>query len=510
MSTSLENKVAQEQQKIGQFITKLRVDRNITQTDLAKALKTSQSAVARMEKGHQNFTTEILLKISQVLNKSVVKLASNNIDLKIEGGHKLAGEITVNPSKNSITVLLCASLLNKGKTILKNAPRIEEAKRIIEVLKSIGVKIKWLSNGDIEIVPPQKILLENINKASAKMTRSIIMFIAPLLHHMKEFSLPKVGGCELGNRSVVPHFYALEKLGVNISESKSSYNISYKKLKPNKVVLYESGDTVTENIIMAAAIAEGETIIKFASANYQVQDLCFFLRELGVKIKGIGTTTLVIYGKKDLKKNITYYPSEDPIEAMLFLSIAATTNSSIDIKRAPIDFLELELLKLEKMGFKYEITNEYKGNNGEVNLVDIKTLPSKLTSLEEKIYGRPYPGLNIDNLPFFAPIATQAQGTTLLHDWVFENRAIYFMELAKLGADVIFSDPHRVYIKGKTELNGAEIICPPALRPAVIILIAMLQAKGTSILRNVYSINRGYGDLVERLKALGAKIEVLM
>jgi UDP-N-acetylglucosamine 1-carboxyvinyltransferase len=194
---------------------------------------------------------------------------------------------------------------------------------------------------------------------------------------------------------------------------------------------------------------------------------------------------------------------------MFFLAAAATTNSSIQINRCPIDFLELELLKLEKMGFKYKVLKRYKAMNGHTNLIDLKTFPSKLKALEEKIDSRPYPGLNIDNLPFFAVIATQAKGQTLIHDWVYEKRAIYYTELDKLGADTILADQHRLFVNGPTPLKAAQIVCPPALRPATIILIAMLAAKGTSILRNVYSINRGYEDLARRLNDLGAKVEIL-
>ncbi|MBI3088921.1 MAG: UDP-N-acetylglucosamine 1-carboxyvinyltransferase, partial [Candidatus Colwellbacteria bacterium] len=308
-------------------------------------------------------------------------------------------------------------------------------------------------------------------------------------------------------RTVRPHLFALEKLGVSIKTTDKYYEVSTKKLKPAEIVLYESGDTTTENVVMAAARIPGKTVIKFASANYMGQEMCYFLTELGVKIEGVGTTTLTIYGKPEINTPVTYYPSEDPIESMLFLSIAATTNSSITIKRCPIDFLELELLKLEKMGFRFKLSKRYKARNGFTNLVDIKTFPSKLHALEEKIYARPYPGLNIDNLPFFVPIATQAKGQTLIHDWTYETRAIYYLELNKLGADIILADPHRVYVNGPTKLEGAEVICPPALRAAAIILIAMLAASGTSVLRNVYSISRGYEDLANRLNKLGANIK---
>jgi UDP-N-acetylglucosamine 1-carboxyvinyltransferase len=502
------SKSSSEQVKIGKFIAEMREQLNITQKDLADELRTSQSSIARMEKGEQNFSTKTLSKISKVLNRPVLMLSNGAMNFQIEGGKKLSGEITTNTSKNSAVVLLAASLLNKNRTELKNMPRIEEVNRLMEVLSSIGVSVRWIGN-DIEIIPPKKINLEGLNIESAVKTRSVLLFLGPLIHILKEFRLPHPGGCKLGRRSVRPHLFALEKLGVNIKTSSQIYDVSVKKLKPSEIVLYEAGDTVTENALMAASLIPGITTIKFASANYQVQDLCHYLEQLGVQIDGIGTTTLIVHGVSEINIPVTYYPSEDPIESMLFISIAATTKSSITIKRCPINFLELELCKLEKMGFRYKILKRYKALNGYANLVDIKTFPSNLRALEEKIHAQPYPGLNIDNLPFFVPIATQAKGTTLIHDWVYENRAIYYMELNKLGADLILADPYRVYVNGPTELKGAEVICPPALRPAVIILIAMLQAKGTSVLRNVYSINRGYEDLCNRLRSIGADIKIL-
>lgn len=497
-----------EQIKIGRFIAELRELRGLTQHEFAKRLNTSQSAVARMEKGQQNFSTEMLAKISRVLNQEIVTIADRSVNFRIQGGHKLSGRVTVKPSKNAAVALLCAALLNAGKTTLKNVPKIEEVYRIIEVLISLGVSVKW-QNADVEILPPKRLHINSIAAQAATKTRSVLMLIGPLAHLLKAFNLPLAGGCKLGRRTVRPHLYALENLGVNIKTTHDHYEIKSGVLNPGEIVLYESGDTVTENALMAASKIAGTTVIKLASANYMVQDLCHFLQKLGVKIEGLGSSTLVVHGKPNIHQPVVYYLSEDPIEAMLFLSIAATTGSCIVIERCPIDFLRLELLKLEKMGLRWRILKTYKSYNGITNLADIKTFPSKLKALEEKLHPLPYPGLNIDNLPFFVPIATQAKGTTLIHDWVYENRAIYYMELNKLRADIILADPHRVFVEGPTELKAAEIICPPALRPAAIILIAMLAAKGTSILRNVYSINRGYEDLVIRLQKLGAKIEIL-
>jgi len=161
------------------------------------------------------------------------------------------------------------------------------------------------------------------------------------------------------------------------------------------------------------------------------------------------------------------------------------------------------------MGLKFKASKEYFSHNGRTKLVDLQILPSKLVAVQDKIHALPYPGLNSDNLPFFVPIATQAKGQTLIHDWMWENRAIYFTELNRLGANIVLADPHRVFVNGATPLSAAQIVCPPALRPAMIILIAMLAARGTSTLRNVYSIYRGYEEIAERLNKIGARIEIV-
>jgi len=493
---------------IGKLIQKLREERGVTQEELAKSLGTTQSTIARIEKGEQNLSTETLSKISESLGKDVVSVGTGALNIEIEGGRKLKGEIVTKTSKNGAVGLLCAALLNKGKTTLKNVPKIEEVYRLIEVLESIDVHVRWNGN-DVEIRPPAKISLAKLNKESAIRTRSIIMFIGPLIHTLKRFKLPQAGGCKLGSRTVKPHLFALEKLGVGIKALTEAYDVSATNLKPARVVMYESGDTVTENVLMAAARIPGATTIAFASANYQVQEMCFFLEKLGVKIDGIGTTTLTVHGIKDINMDVEYELAEDPIDTMFFLAVSILTKSGITIKRCPIDFLEIELLKLEKMGFRFTQSKRYKARNGRTELVDIKTFPSNLTALEEKIESRPYPGLNIDNLPFFAVIATQAKGETFIHDWVYEKRAIHYTALEKLGASVLLADPHRFYVTGVSKLKATEAICPPALRPAAILLVGMLGAHGTSILRNIYSINRGYEDIVKRLNSIGAKIKIL-
>ncbi|MBW3568684.1 UDP-N-acetylglucosamine 1-carboxyvinyltransferase [Candidatus Parcubacteria bacterium] len=503
--------MANTNEKIGSLIYQIRQERGLTQAEFARRLGTSQSAVNRIEKGRQNLSLDTLGRISDVLNKQIISLGGDTVNLKIEGGQELSGSIETRVAKNSAVCLLFAALLNKGTTRLKNMPRIEEVNRLIEVLVSVGVKIRRMAGNDLEIRPPEKFDLSKIDKIAARKTRSVIMMLGPMMHMEKQFSIPYAGGCKLGIRTVTPHLYALEEFGVHIDTKTGHYQVDVKKKTPKQVVMYESGDTTTENAIMAAAYQTDEVIIKMASANYQVQDLCYFLKKLGVKIEGIGTSTLKIRGVQEAHKNITYSPIEDPIESMTFIAAAVATNSKITVKRAPIEFLELEILKLEKMGLRVDVGEQYKADNGHSWLADITVHKhnGKLVALEEKIYARPYPGLNIDNLPYFVPIAAVAKGRTLIHDWVYEERALYYTEMRKLGVNVTLADPHRAYIDGPTKWHVADIVCPPALRPAVLLLIGMLAADDISILRNVYSINRGYEYLAERLNSLGAKIEIL-
>lgn len=483
----------------------------MTQNDLAELLGTSQSAVARIEQGKQNLSLEMLSRIGENLDSQFVSLGTSGPQhLRIEGGTKLSGSIDVKTSKNAAVALLCASLLNRGRTTLRNLARIEEVNRILEVLGSIGVRTRWLpDSSDLEIVPPARLDLDAMDEEAARRTRTIIMFLGPLLHEFEDFRLPYAGGCDLGSRTIEPHMTALRHFGLTVEATNGFYqaHVDREVVPTRAIVLTERGDTVTENALMAAARYEGVTVIRNASPNYMVQDLCFFLTKLGVQIDGIGSTTLTVRGVREIDVDVDYSPSEDPIEAMSLLAAAVVTKSQITIRRVPIEFMEIELALLTEMGMKYELSDEYTSANEQTRLVDLTTIPGPLKAPIDKIHPMPFPGLNIDNLPFFALIGACAEGRTMIHDWVYENRAIYLTELTKVGAKVQLLDPHRVLIDGPTRWRAAEVICPPALRPGVVVLIAMLAAPGTSVLRNVYVINRGYEDLARRLNALGATVE---
>ena len=508
-------KVRTYQQVIGETIETMRTEKGWTQEELAKAVGSSQSAIHRIEKGGQNVSLEMIKKLSEALGNQILSINDSvSQSFRIRGGKELSGEITINTSKNAAVGLLCASLLNTGKTVLHRVARIEEVSRIIEVLESIGVRCRWVNrHRDLEIISPRELKLDEMDVAAARRTRSIIMFLGPLLHRYNKFSIPYAGGCSLGTRTVEPHLKALEPFGLKVDATSNSgfYEVEVDQRvlhseEERYIVLTERGDTVTENVLMAAALSPGKTTIVGASPNYMVQDVCFFLEKLGVKISGIGTTKLVVRGRPAFNLDVEYNLSEDPIEAMSFIAAGLVTNSEITILRAPIEFLEIELEVLKTMNAKIDKSPEYLSTNGRTRLVDLTIHKSKLVAPIDKIHPMPFPGLNIDNLPFFSVIAAVAEGRTLIHDWVFENRAVYITELSNLNVKVELLDAHRVYIEGPTNFRPTELVAPQALRPAVVVLIGMLAAPGTSILRNVYPINRGYQDFAARLRHLGADI----
>ena len=491
----------------GRLIKRARELKGMTQGEFAKALKTSQSAIARIESGGQNLSIDLLEKMSGVLEQELVSPTST-LDFKIKGGHALSGTIETNTSKNGAIMMICASLLNHGTTILHHIPHVDEVYKYIDIAKSIGVSIRWISEHSLEIDASAKLSIEKMDRTLVEQTRSV-SFIGSLVHRSKSFSFPHSGGCKMGNRTVAAHRYALENVGIKIKTLEDSYTVAHKGLHGGTIVLYESSDTGAITALLAAACIPGTTTIKFAPPNYQVRDVCYLLEKFGVTIEGIGTTTLVVTGVSHIEKNIEHSNSEDPIESMFFIAAGIMTSATLTISRCSIEFLELELEKLKHMGLICKKSKEYLSYNGRTKLVDITLFPSKLTAPVEKLHSQPFPGINVDNLPFFAALATKCKGSTLIHDWMWENRAIYFTELNKIGASITLLDPFRVLVQGGAPLKGAHVTCPPALRPSAIILVAMLSAEGTSVLHGVKSISRGYADIAKRLNSIGAHIEIL-
>lgn len=424
----------------------------------------------------------------------------------INGGNTLTGSIAVSSGKNSPIALICSTLLTKGVVRFTGVSKVEEIRRILEVLESIGVVVTWVDETTLELDTSNELSMESLDKEASAKTRIALLMFGAMAAREKKYNLYRSGGCHLGERTTRPHAFALGKLGIEVVSHGDHYTVETKNLVGAEIVMTESGDTATENVIMAAVLAKGQSVIKFASANYMVQDLCYFLVECGAKISGIGTTTLVIDGVESLTPPASYAPMPDPVDAMAWISLAITTKSELTVVGCPLDFLDLELELLRVMGQQVIITNKRKSENGYFRVGDITLPVSSLTALPDKLHPRPYPGLNIDAVPLFIPILTQAQGRTLVHDWIYENRAIYALDIQKLGARITLLDPHRIWVEGVSDLQANELMCPAALRPGMAILIGMIAAKGASVLRNVYMIERGYGNLVSRLQQLGVDI----
>ena len=498
---------------IGRLIRDARKQRGLTQSELADRLETSQGAIGRIESGNQNLSLDMVRRIADALESELLVTPAQlgTLNFRIAGRANLHGSIETRSSKNAAVALMCASLINHGTTVLRGIAHIEEVARLVEVLTSIGVDVQWSEGGeDLTILRPETLLLDDMDQAAARKTRSILMFMGPLIHEWDAFLLPYAGGCALGARTIEPHLQALRHFGVEVVATEGSYHttVTPPAVTQRRIVLTERGDTVTENTLLAAALAPGVTVIRNASSNYMVQDVCFFLLQCGVQIEGIGTTTLTVHGVDHIDADLSYDISEDPIESMSLVTAAIVTKSELTITRCPIEFLEIEFSVLgEAMGLQFDLSDEYPSRNGATRLVDATIHQSSLRAPRDKIHPMPFPGLNIDNLPFFTLIAACAQGQTMIHDWVYDNRAVHLLQLSQLGANVQLLDPHRLTVTGPTTWHGRDMVSPPALRPAVCVMLAMLAADGPSVLRDVYVINRGYEDLPERLGALGASVE---
>src|SRR4051812_26243668 len=361
--------------QLGGLIRDARRHHGLTQAQLAARLGISSDDVARIERGDQDVSPELLERLVAALGSGPVPVGhTGRTHLRVSGGTPLHGSVTVKSSKNAAVALLCASLLNRGRTTLRNVSRIVEVDRILAVLTSIGVSTTWDATGrDLTIVVPEQLDLSAIDADAARRTRSVIMFLGPLLHRAAEFELPYAGGCDLGTRTIEPHMIALRPFGLSVEARAGEYHATVHRpeSQDRTIVLTERGDTVTENALLAAARHDGTTTIRNASPNYMVQDLCLYLELLGVRIDGFGTTTLRVTGQPVLDADVDYPLSEDPVEAMSLLTAGIVTGSELTVRRAPIEFLEIELAILAEMGLRFDLSPEYAADNGRTRLVDI-------------------------------------------------------------------------------------------------------------------------------------------
>lgn len=410
----------------------------------------------------------------------------------INGRRPLRGEIEVRGSKNAANPILAATLLTSQPCYIDNLPLIEDVFRMLEILESLGSEIEWLTERKIKI-QTKNLDIKNLNQNIISQLRSSILLFGALAARLVEFSLIKPGGCNLGSRSLDPHIQGLSQIGLNIKQENKNLVAKREKILGAKIILSERSVTATENLILAAVLAKGKTIISNAAAEPHVQDLCVFLNKMGAKIKRISENKILIEGVKKLR-GANHHLSSDPIETGTFISLAATAKKSkLLIKNIQSEFLELELLKFKEAGVRYKLEKN-----------QITVYPSILRAVK-KIHNMPYPGFAPDLLPPFAVLMTQAKGTTLIHDWMYEARQKYANELKRMGAEILIADPHRIFVTGPSALHGKEIQSHD-VRAGASLIIAGLIAQGQTIIEDAYSIDRGYEKIEERLQKIGADI----
>lgn len=410
----------------------------------------------------------------------------------IHGQKSLKGEIEVRGSKNAAGPCLAACLLTGETCTIANLPLVEDIFNMLDAIRSMGAEVTMISERKVKItaesINPEKIDFEKVSK-----TRMSVLLFGALLVRAKHFKLPPPGGDRIGVRPISVHIKALEEMGAKIWKSSDYYKVEAAKVIGKEVVLEEFSVTATESIMLAAALAEGKTIIKGAAAEPHVQDLGKMLIAMGAKIKGLGTHTIEIEGVKKLK-GVNHVIIPDYIEAGTFIIAAAVAGDRVKIKNVDYNHLDLFLNKLSEIGVNFE-----KDKNSVTVFKSPKLLATKVQAL-------PYPGFPTDILPVIIPLLVKAEGKSLVHDPLYENRFNYVQELRKMGADIEIVDPHRAFIFGAKPLKGLRIESWD-IRAGACLIIAGLMAEGKTTIENIYQIDRGYEKIEERLQGIGADIK---
>ncbi len=433
------------------------------------------------------------------------------LSFKIEGGHQLSGEILPQGAKNEALQVICATLLTSESVTIHNVPDIRDVNLLIDILKDLGVRIERQDRGSYTFQARElniNYLESPVYEQKAASLRGSIMILGPLLARLGKAKIPKPGGDKIGRRRLDTHFFGFQKLGAQFDFDRHDrfFLIDASRLKGNYMLLDEASVTGTANIVMAAVLAEGTTTIYQAACEPYVQQLCKMLNLMGAKITGIGSNLLTIEGV-DALQGTEHKLLPDMIEIGSFIGLAAMTQSSITIRNAGIEHLGLIPEVFRRLGIRLE-------NQGDDLLVpaqdhyEIETfIDGSIMTIADAVW----PGFSPDLLSIALVVATQAKGTVLIHQKMFESRLFFVDKLIDMGAQIILCDPHRATVIGldrKFPLKGIKMSSPD-IRAGVALLIAALSAEGTSIISNVEQIDRGYQHIDQRLNALGAKIERL-
>jgi UDP-N-acetylglucosamine 1-carboxyvinyltransferase len=425
-------------------------------------------------------------------------------DLVVRGGKPLSGKITPSGNKNSILPILCASLLTDEKVIIKNVPDLTDVRLLIDSLSAVGAKINWDKEKCVLVINNTKFNYSAFKNGIPVGMRGSVLLLAPLLYRLKKLVFRnEIGGCALGIREIDPHLEMLKKLGAKIKNGgKLSLEIK-DRFKGAEVWPDYTSVTTTENFLMGAAAAEGNSKITNAASEPHVQDLCRFLNKMGAKISGIGTNVLEIGGVKKLEGG-EFKVNSDHHEVVTMLALGAMTGGEVEINDVHTDDYVNIINNFAKLGVKIAVGK----NTLAVKKKQRLTMQKPFTkNLLQKIEAAPWPYFPADLLPLMIALAVVAEGQMLFWNKIYEGGFFWLPEMIKFGAHIVVCDPHRVIVFGKKPLRAAEVDAPEIIRATVALTMVALTIKGTSIIRNADTIKRAHPNFVEKMKSLGAEIE---
>lgn len=417
----------------------------------------------------------------------------------VEGGFPIKGRIRASGNKNAALPVIAATLLTDEPITIRNIPDIEDVHVMMEILRSFGAEVQAGQPGEWT-VHATDITSTEVPTELANKIRASILFAGPLLARVGSVTLPPPGGDVIGRRRLDTHFLALGGLGAHI-HTDGVFQLKANKLVGGGLFLDETSVTATENAVMAAVLAEGDTVIENAASEPHVQDLCNMLNSMGAQITGVGSNILRIRGVKRLTGTV-FDIGSDYMEVGSFIGLAAVTRGEIEIERANPQHLKMIRIGFSKLGIHWE----QDGDNIRVPARQSLRVVPDLGGMVPKIDDSPWPGFPPDLTSIMTVVATQVDGTVLIHEKMFESRMFFVDKLIGMGARIVLCDPHRAVVSGPSRLSGSDLVSPD-VRAGMAMVIASLCAEGKSTIRNVYQIERGYEQLTERLQALGARVE---
>lgn len=417
----------------------------------------------------------------------------------IEGGFPLRGKVTPSGNKNETLPLLAASLLTDERIVLRNVPRIRDVRTMLGLLAGLGVDIEELGAHEVAL-QARRIVRTDLDPTLCGEIRASILLAGPMLACCGRVELPPPGGDVIGRRRVDTHLSALGALGAEI-EMDGGYKMRTAGLRGQDIFLDEASVTGTENAVMAACRAQGTTIIRNAACEPHVQNLCHFLNTLGARIEGIGTNELTIHGVERLSGG-EWEITSDFIEVGSFIGLAAVTGSELLIKKAVPEHLRMTRLMLGRLGVHVEVQGENIFVPGHQHLQVVPDAGGAIPKIDDGIW----PAFPTDLMSIAVVVATQAAGTVLIHEKMYEGRLYFVDKLISMGARIILCDPYRAVVVGPAQLHGAPLESPD-IRAGIALLIAALCAQGQSVIGNIGQIDRGYERIEEKLQSLGAHIE---